>query len=385
MIIEKLDSLAALLALKEEWRALEVHSGLPFASWDWAVAWWTQLREDKLGVKDSLFARAFRSDQGELVAVAPLLISRRPSVGPLCMRQLQFFGADPNITELRGMIALPEWRKEAHRALLAHVREEADHWDSMLLSGLPMDFDAAELSPFPEFHWGKQVSNFQLPLPATWDEFRAALPRNIKESLRKCVNAPKRDGLALKLVIAERPAEVEQALSQFFVFHRARALRADTVRHGDVFDTAEARWFLLDVCRRFAETGRLRIFQLVLDQRVVAVRIGFVVGEVLYLYYSGYDEAFAKYSVMTTTVAEAIKYAIASGFKTVNLSTGSDISKTRWNPLEVTTRQALLVSPSRRAEVAHHVYQQALSAIDTVPALRRAMGFLARRPRLSPG
>jgi len=39
-----------------------------------------------------------------------------------------------------------------------------------------------------------------------------------------------------------------------------------------------------------------------------------------------------KYSVMTTTVAEAIKYAIANGLNTVNLSPGADVSKTRWGP-----------------------------------------------------
>ena len=38
---------------------------------------------------------------------------------------------------------------------------------------------------------------------------------------------------------------------------------------------------------------------------------------------------------MTTTVAEAIKYAIARGFKTVDLSAGKDLSKTRWGPRQI--------------------------------------------------
>jgi hypothetical protein len=82
---------------------------------------------------------------------------------------------------------------------------------------------------------------------------------------------------------------------------------------------------------------------------------------------------------MTTTVAESIQYAIAHGMKTVNLSTGNDISKTRWNPVEVVTREALIVSPSRRAELARDVYRHALSAVHDVPALRMAARFLARR------
>ena len=52
-------------------------------------------------------------------------------------------------------------------------------------------------------------------------------------------------------------------------------------------------------------------FQLKVGEQIVALRIGFAVGTSLYLYYSGFDDAWARYSVMTTTVAEAIKYAIA--------------------------------------------------------------------------
>jgi CelD/BcsL family acetyltransferase involved in cellulose biosynthesis len=379
LIVEAIDSFVRLLPLEKEWRELERHAGLPFASWDWTVAWWTQFREDKLGVKDSLFVRAIRTDEGQLVAVAPMLISRRPSIGPLCIRQLQFFGADPNITEVRGMLALPEWRNDAYRALLQHAFEHADQWDSLLLSGLPQELDGPELSRFAPFEWTGQTLDYVLPLPESWEELRSALPRNIKESLRKCYNSLKRDNRQFRLQIAEQPADVNAALERFFAFHGARAQLADTVPHRNVFDTVEARRFLSDVCQRFAQRGGLRIFQLMVDEQVVAVRVGFVIGDSLYLYYSGYHRAFAQYSVMTTTVAEAIKYAIAQGLKTVNLSTGNDVSKARWNPVEVATRQALLVSPSRRAELARGVYRHAVGAIEDVPALRFAMKFLARR------
>ena len=61
----------------------------------------------------------------------------------------------------------------------------------------------------------------------------------------------------------------------------------------------------------------------------MATRIGFVVEDSLYLYYSGYDPEFSRFSIMTTVVAEAIQYAISERFRTVNLSTGKDLSKRR--------------------------------------------------------
>ncbi len=379
LVVERIESMDALLALEREWRSIESSSNVPFTRWDWAVAWWTQLRESKLGVKDSLFVCAIRTAGGELVAVAPMLISRRPSVGPLCVRQLQFFGADPNITELRGLLALPEWRTQAYRALLADVRVHADRWDSMLLTGIPQDLELSELERFPGFEWRGQTISHELHLPDSWQEFRASRGRNIKESLRKCYNSLERDGRKFRLQVAEAPGEVGPALAHFLKFHAARSALASGVHHHDIFNTPEARRFLLDVCHRFAERGALRIFQLLVDERIVAVRIGFLVGDTLYLYYSGYDPEYGKYSVMTTTVAEAIKYAIATGIPRVNLSTGSDVSKTRWDPVPVVVRHALLISPSKRAEVANHLYRGAIGAIGRSPTLKNAVQFLARR------
>jgi len=384
LVVEEHNSPASFAQLEREWRAIEAHVGTPFGNWDWAVAWWAHLHEEKLGVTDTLSLRTVRTREGRLVAVAPMLISRRPSFGPIRVRQLQFFGADPNITEQRGLLALPEWRGEAYRALVEHALRHSENWDSMLLSGVPVDLDLGALASSPDFTWVGQTADYVLTLPDSWAAFRTALPRNIKESLRKCYNSLKRDGLEFQLQVAESVDSVQPALERFFALHDARAKRSDTVHHYNIFSTAEAQFFLTDVCRRFAARGALRIFQLVIGGQVVAVRIGFILNDTLYLYYSGYDPAFAQYSVMTTTVAEAIQYAIRNGFSQVNLSTGNDVSKARWEPTERVTRQALLMSSSRRAKITHQMYRQAVHAIDTVPALRRATTFLARRSTPSP-
>jgi CelD/BcsL family acetyltransferase involved in cellulose biosynthesis len=93
----------------------------------------------------------------------------------------------------------------------------------------------------------------------------------------------------------------------------------------------------------------------------VAARIGFVVGNSLYLYYSGFDPAWGKYGVMTTALAESIKHAIAEGLATVNLSTGTDVSKTRWGPRTVSFGEAVQVARSLKSQLAYSVYQHARS------------------------
>jgi CelD/BcsL family acetyltransferase involved in cellulose biosynthesis len=381
--IEKIETLEMLQALETEWRLLEKESGLglPFLTWDWCVAWWQHLHEDKLAIRDTLFVRALRSGSGELVAIAPLMITRRPAVGPLCIRHLQFFGADPNITEVRGLLVRAEDRSEAHRALLAHLRELSRAWDTLMMSGVPMEDGVADVltSVFPNAQWTKETPDFLLTMAPTWEEFRGKLSRNIKESLRKCYNSLKRDGHDFSLEVTSEPSQVPAALERFFFLHQARSELSGTVNHRNVFDAAMARRFLGEVCQRFAEKGTLRIFALKIGERTAAMRIGFVLGDSLYLYYSGYDPEFGKYSVMTTVVAEAIKYAIEHGFATVNLSTGNDVSKTRWSPSEVIFRQASIVSPSRRGELTHEAYQLARRAVETAPLKNVAARFLARR------
>jgi CelD/BcsL family acetyltransferase involved in cellulose biosynthesis len=106
------------------------------------------------------------------------------------------------------------------------------------------------------------------------------------------------------------------------------------------------------------------VFRIRVGGAVVAVRLGFVAGDCLYLYYSGYDPRYSKYSVMTTVVAESIKYAIAQGLRSVNLSTGSDVSKTRWGPEEVTYSDWLVVSPAPRGRAVYEGVRRARAWFD---------------------
>jgi hypothetical protein len=102
-------------------------------------------------------------------------------------------------------------------------------------------------------------------------------------------------------------------LATFFELHAERSLAANLPPHANVFTRQPARDFLLEYAQRMAERYQLRIFQLVIGGEVVATRVGFVLGNELYLYYSGYRVAWAQHSVMTTVVAESIKWAIQTG------------------------------------------------------------------------
>jgi CelD/BcsL family acetyltransferase involved in cellulose biosynthesis len=172
----------------------------------------------------------------------------------------------------------------------------------------------------------------------------------------------RRDGHAFEFVVAREPEEVRRALQRFLELHAMRANMARGAEHPNKFAGRALQDFLYDVCGRLAARDAVRVFQLRIGTEIVASRIAFVVGDGAYLYYSGFDPAWARYSVMTTVVAEAIRYAIANGIKTVNLSLTREQSKTRWRPRVVEFHSALVQRETLKARISYGAYHVAMSS-----------------------
>jgi CelD/BcsL family acetyltransferase involved in cellulose biosynthesis len=200
-------------------------------------------------------------------------------------------------------------------------------------------------------------SAYVLALAPTWAQLKHGLKRNIKESLRHCYNSLKRDGLTFRLDVLEEPSDIALGLHDFFRLHAARAALKGMPVHPDVFVTPHAQAFLTDVCGRLAEQGVAKLFQLRVNSRVVATRVAFEMANALYLYYSGWEPAYGKYSVMTTLHAEIIQHAIARGLSSVHLSTGTDVSKTRWGANEVSYVSGVVLSSRLSSQAKYLAYR----------------------------
>src|SRR5439155_25233862 len=109
--------------LENEWRALVAGArlALPFLTFEWNVAWWTAFAESRQVVKDELAVRTIRDEHGTLIGVAPLTLTTRPARGPVRTRMLQMFGADHNLTEIRGLVCSPEREADVVGALAQHL------------------------------------------------------------------------------------------------------------------------------------------------------------------------------------------------------------------------------------------------------------------------
>jgi CelD/BcsL family acetyltransferase involved in cellulose biosynthesis len=330
----------------------------PFALHEWHLAWCRHFLNCNPRIRDQPLFYVVRNSAGACVAIVPFVISRR-RVGPLNIASINLLGADPAITELRAPLVDPGYEHLTASAVQHHLAT-VGHWDWVHWTGISKAFGEA-LAAGGDLHWQPALSDYVLDMAPTWEEFRRRLKRNIRESLRHCYNSLKRDNHRFELKVIEDPAEVSRGLDRFLELHVMRANFKSAVTHPNRFASQVCRNFLYEVCERLAERGAVRLFQLNVDSQAVAMRIGFAVGGSLYLYYSGFDPAWSRYSVMTTTTAEAIKYAIAQGLKTVNLSPAKDISKTRWSPRQVDYRSAYEQNRRLRSRLARRAYMMARS------------------------
>jgi CelD/BcsL family acetyltransferase involved in cellulose biosynthesis len=346
--------------LKGDFARLQAATGntLPFALFEWQLTWCRHFRRQGPAVVDEPMFHVVRDNEGNCVAIVPLILTRR-RVGMLKIVSLALLGADPAITEIRTSLVQPGYADRVASAL-SHSLPKDGEWDWIQWSGMCDEFCAA-LGRHRGLEWRPAPPSYVLDLPPTWEAFRAGLKRNIRESLRHCYNSLKRDGHTFELKLATSPDSVHTALERLFVLHALRADMPGSIPHPNHFVGVRVRGFLHEVCAELAARDMVRVFELEIEGRVVASRMGFVVGDSLYLYYSGFDPEWSKYSVMTTTVAEAIKYAIEHHFTTVNLSAGNDVSKTRWGPREERHQIADEHSSRLRSRLIGHVYLKARS------------------------
>jgi CelD/BcsL family acetyltransferase involved in cellulose biosynthesis len=331
---------------------------LPFAMHEWHFAWCRHFLNCNPRIHDEPLFYVLRNSTADCVAILPFIVSRR-RVGPLKIVSIGLLGADPAITEVRTPLIDPGYEQLTARAVQSQLAQIGD-WDWIHWTGISDAF-AEALAVNGRLQWQPVLSDYVLDMAPTWEEFRLGLKRNIRESLRHCYNSLRRDHYGFELLVIEDPCELRRGLDRFLELHLMRAGVKTAANHPDRFASRVSRDFLYEVCERLGKRGAVRLFQLKVASQIVAMRIGFLVGGSLYLYYSGFDPKWSRYSVMTTTVAEVIKSAIAQGIKTVNLSPTKDISKMRWSPRQVDYNSAYEQARRLRSRLARRAYVKARS------------------------
>ena len=294
-------------------------------------------------------------DRGRLAGLFPLY---RTTYGFGAAAGFQFvrpLGSDAGVTELRAPLVARGWEAAAIAAFEQYFAARPAAWDFINGCSLPPELAAVKTrlpGRLASLNSHPPTEAFVLHLPDSWGAFAAPLKRNTKEAIRKAHNALKRDGLEPEFDVVQEPAAILALLPRFFDLHHRRAAVKGVVPHPDVFSRRDHRAFLAGVVAGMDAEGAARMFVLRVRGEIVALRCGFLINGALYLYYSGFDENYGKYSVMTRLVVEAIKWSIDAGVTTISLSTGRDNAKLRWSPDVVRYQNYCHVGPRWRSRAA---------------------------------
>jgi CelD/BcsL family acetyltransferase involved in cellulose biosynthesis len=352
-------TLAQASELEPEWKRLFDASGTknPFAHPDWLVAW------AEVYVPDGdLCVLGVRRD-GELVAAAPFYRIRVPGRGRAVVEVLRPLGIGKSplpLTEVPEVLTVEPHEPKLLALVVRGLLEHAGSWDWLELTLTPQQgwLDPEWIAPLGKrppaavFHKRTRAC-VVLSLAPTWEASRAALGRNVRESIRRGENRLRRHGHTWDLVDRyESPQDVDAALSELARLHAARAASVRGPRHPNYLAGEAQREFLRRATMRLTQTDAATPAVLVVDDDIVAARLLLHAGGETFFSISGFDPNWWDYGVATTLMSEALRRRIERGDTSANLAAGPERSKLRWSRDLRLHEDFILVRNQRRSRLA---------------------------------
>jgi CelD/BcsL family acetyltransferase involved in cellulose biosynthesis len=377
LVVEELSGVEALSSLAPEWQALfDLTSASPFLSWEWISAWHKWLGHEK-------HPRLFCAREGGLL-VGLLALGeeeRRLKGTPARVRRISFLGDQLGGSDYLDVLALPGYEQECANVLFGHIAERVE-FDILELDGLPFDSPSA---PWLAWRFGGGT-NFkyrlepryvcpQVRLDKPWEELLRSSSRAnyFSRSLRRLRRLPGFDHR-----VVTDPDQAVEAFERFLALHESSwAGRGGSGATG----LQSLKDFHRDVVLRLARAGRLRFEEIWIDGACRASLYGIGKGERYFFYLSGYDPAWAKYSLGFTVVGLSIAGAVERGVKFYDLLRGAEPYKFGWANETRATFAVQVASdslPARLAVVCDRAAESARAAAHAIlPA--RALALWRRR------
>jgi hypothetical protein len=219
--------------------------------------------------------------------------------------------------------------EHASAAFLDHLAGQRD-WDVLILTDLPSQGRARAMEQvagdrgFPTGRWCAMQSPCRM-LPATWDKLEAQLSSRFRANLRRRRRALE----LLGEVRAERCADsaelVEAGIELELCGWKGRAGTA-------MAQDADTRGFYTELARVLGEQGRLALWALYLDERLIAFQFGVEHRGSYALLKPAYDESLARYSPGQLLMAEVLRDSVTRGLTRFEFL-GEDMPwKQDWHP-----------------------------------------------------
>jgi CelD/BcsL family acetyltransferase involved in cellulose biosynthesis len=304
----RLQEVRSLADARPAWTALAEAGGNPFATWEWASAWW-----DAWGAGRRLLLYVARRDDGEPAAILPLYLSAERPV-----RLVRFIGHGP--ADQLGPVCAPRDRREVAAALRRLARERLGLRTLLLAERLPGSDGWAGLLRAPVLR--RERSPVLEIAGHGWDAWLANRSANFRQQVRRRERKLVREhGLRFELVTD--PAQLQPALGRLITLHDARWQGAS-----NAFDSRRAGFH-----HAFAELalarGWLRLWLAHLDDEPVAAWLGFRFAGSDWYYQAGRSPAWESSGVGSVLLLHTIRDAFEAGMREYRFGLGDEPYKAR--------------------------------------------------------
>ncbi len=283
--------------LKEEWEKLLMASPFrnPFLTPTWNENWLRHFGQS-LGTK----ILAFRDSDRNLVALGTFVGSQKEG------KRFSLLGSS-DVWDYRDLIIIPGWEEQVCRSLAGYFRESP--WESLELKGISEFSPTARFFPFFMQSCGFAVEQeveevaVYLDLPSGWEIFLEGLNSKNRHELRRKMRRLEKE-TNFKFSRADDPLGLSGKMEIFFDLHRKS--RKDK----EEFMTPEMKTYFAEIAARFQERGWLSLTFLQIEGKEVATFLSFEFSGTEYVYNSGYDPEFSRFSPGIVLAALCIRQAI---------------------------------------------------------------------------
>ena len=279
--------------------------------------WWKYLGND------DLVLIAIRTDEGQLVGLAPLY-AKTNAAG---QRELTFVGC-VDVSDYLDLMVDGDYVDDVYNALLNCLAELS--WDKMYLCSLSekslTHTRFAEL--IGERDWNNEVREQDvcpvITLPDSWDDYLAGIKKKqrheIKRKIRKIENEAE-----TRWYVIESVDEIDEAMDRFIVLHQK------STQDKEDFWSDNLIQFFKELTHRLAEEGWLKLYFIEVNGVDAAAMLCFDYKNEFLLYNSGYDpEQFAQLSPGNVLTSYTIQHAIELGRSRYDFLRGDEVYKFRF-------------------------------------------------------
>ncbi len=323
LLVEWIDSSAALAKLQPHWQELFAHTGTrnAFLTFGWMATWWKHW-----GGRGSLAVVAVRNPAGQLVGLAPFYLTRIRG-----LRRLGFLADEHVGSDYLSVLLHPDYEEAATEEIASALMARRSGWDfielqdaqdspqlhrllaSLQAKGLRTKSVIACVCPFAQ-------------LPATVDAYLGSLSGGWRRDFnRRCRVLERENGV--EFVTLTSTAELQQAFPDLIRLH---GMRFETQELDSAFLKPGVPEFHSDALPALAATGVARMYLLRTKTEIIAALYGFAVRDGFQYYQLGIDPAWQKSGLGKVIMGRVIGHAIENGCVEFDMLRGGESYKANW-------------------------------------------------------